>query len=170
MPSAKHCDNTGIDQPRSIIGLIYLRVMSCSKSIAATMLGIVAEEGLLDLGQPLTTYIPELEGTGMTSATLQRALDMRVGVKFGEDYDDLDADWRQCELATGWRDPGPDYCGPTDMVGYMQTLMALGIHGQTLYIDPGRDFEVAKFSSQANVSMILDQIRGFEAISQRVCG
>ena len=249
----------------------------------------------------------------MAGATLQQALDMRVGVKFSEDYDDLDADWRQCELATGWRDPGPDYCGPTDMVGYMQTLtgsvgphgdvfhyqsiltdalgvcleratgrtfldlfaeriwhpmgaeqdlvtiidsagtavfeggfncclrdfarfgrligaggktgsqqlvpdgwinacrsvdpdlldafargehgealpgyayhnqwwvrdpqrgviMALGIHGQTLYLDPGRDFVVAKFSSQpaqADITMVLDQIRGFEAIAQQVCG
>ena len=288
-------------------------LMSCSKSMTSTMLGIVAEEGLLDLSQPLTTYIPELEGTGMAGATLQQALDMRVGVKFSEDYDDLDADWRQCELATGWRDPGPDYCGPTDMVSYMQTLtgsagphgdvfhyqsiltdalgvcleratgrsfldlfaeriwhpmgaeqdlvtiidsagtavfeggfncclrdfarfgrlivtggkagsqqlvpdgwinacrsidpdlldafargehgealpgfayhnqwwvrdpqrgviMALGIHGQTLYIDPERDFVVAKFSSQpaqADTSMVLDQIRGFEAIAQQVCG
>ena len=50
-------------------------------------------------------------------------------------------------------------------------IMALGIHGQTLYIDPGRDFVVAKFSSQpaqADVSMVLDQIRGFEAIAQQV--
>ena len=288
-------------------------LMSCSKSITSTMLGIIVEEGLLDLAQPLTTYIPELAGTGMAGATLQQALDMRVGVEFSEDYDDLDADWRQCELATGWRDPGPDYCGPTDMVGYMQTLtgsvgphgdvfhyqsiltdtlgvcleratgrtfldlfaeriwqpmgaeqdlvtiidsagtavfeggfncclrdfarfghfiatggkagaqqlvpdgwinacrsvdpdlldafargehgealpgwayhnqwwvrdpqrgviMALGIHGQTLYIDPERDFVVAKFSSQpaqADITMVLDQIRGFEAIAQQVCG
>ncbi|MEH6549781.1 MAG: serine hydrolase [Pseudomonadales bacterium] len=288
-------------------------LMSCSKSITSTMLGIVAEEGLLDLSRSLTYYIPELEGTGMEGATLQQALDMRVGVKFSEDYDDLDADWRQCELATGWRQPGPDYCGPTDMVDYMQSLtgsagphgdmfhyqsiltdalgvcleratgrsfldlfaeyiwqpmgaeqdlvsivdsagtavfeggfncclrdfarfarlistggvaagrqlisrewiercrfpgedqidafsrgeygellpgyayhnqwwvrdpqsgviMALGIHGQTLYIDPERDFVVAKFSSQpaqADVSMVLDQIRGFEAIALQVCG
>ena len=76
-------------------------LMSCSKSMTSTMLGIIAEEGLLDLSRPLTAYIPELEGTGMAGATLQQALDMRVGVKFSEDYDDLDADWRQCELATG---------------------------------------------------------------------
>ena len=109
-------------------------LMSCSKSITSTMLGIIAEEGLLDLSRPLTSYIPELEGTGMAGATLQQALDMRVGVKFSEDYDDLDADWRQCELATGWRDPGPDYCGPTDIVGYMQTLIgSVGPHGDVFH-------------------------------------
>ena len=47
-------------------------------------------------------------------------------------------------------------------------IMALGIHGQTLYIDPEREFVVAKFSSQpdqANISMALDQMLAFEAIA-----
>jgi len=97
-------------------------MMSCSKSFTSTLLGIYVEKGVIDPAQQLTQFIPELSGTGMDGATLQEALDMRVGVKFNEDYDDLNADWRLMEVATGWRDPDPDYNGPRDMVGYMQTL------------------------------------------------
>jgi CubicO group peptidase (beta-lactamase class C family) len=105
-------------------------MMSCSKSLTSTMVGIAIKEGQLHPGEQLTTYLPELQGTGMSGATLQQALDMRVGVKFSEDYDDLDADWRHCELATGWREPPADYTGPQDMVGYMETLRSCdGPHG-----------------------------------------
>lgn len=97
-------------------------MMSCSKSFTSTLMGIFVEQGVLDTAAQLTAYIPELVGTGFEGATLQQALDMRVGVKFSEDYDDLDADWRQCEVATGWREPSPEYTGPREMVGYMQSL------------------------------------------------
>ncbi|MCZ6831485.1 MAG: hypothetical protein O7F73_18205 [Gammaproteobacteria bacterium] len=51
--------------------------------------------------------------------------------------------------------------------------MALGIHGQTLYIDPEREFIVAKFSSQpdqANTAMAVDQMLAFEAIAKILAG
>lgn len=109
-------------------------MMSCSKSFTSTLAGIEIEKGRLDPAEQLSSYIPELEDTGMAGATLQQALDMRVGVKFSEDYDDLDADWRQCELATGWRDPGPNYDGPRDIVGYMRTLKdTVGPHGDVFH-------------------------------------
>ncbi|MGI9292600.1 MAG: serine hydrolase domain-containing protein, partial [Pseudomonadales bacterium] len=97
-------------------------MMSCSKSFTASLMGIFVEQGVLDPAEQLTAYMPELAGTGFDGATLQQALDMRVGVKFSEDYDDLDADWRKCEVATGWREPSQGYAGPDEMVGYMQTL------------------------------------------------
>jgi CubicO group peptidase (beta-lactamase class C family) len=97
-------------------------MMSCSKSLTSTLLGIFVEAGAVDLSRRLSHYIPELEPTAMAGATLQQALDMQVGVRFSEDYDDLTADWRQLEVATGWREPPANYAGPTDMVGYMQTL------------------------------------------------
>ncbi len=105
-------------------------MMSCSKSLTSTMVGIAVAEGHVDPGALLTDYIPELNHTGMDGATLQQALDMRVGVKFEEDYADLDGDWRQCEVATGWREPDAGYVGPRDMIGYMQTLRESdGPHG-----------------------------------------
>lgn len=105
-------------------------IMSCSKSMTATAAAIFIDAGLLDPTAPLTDYVPELRGSGMDGATLQQALDMRVGVRFSEDYDDLDADWRQCELATGWRQRPEGYTGPADMLSYLESLReSVGPHG-----------------------------------------
>ena len=52
-------------------------------------------------------------------------------------------------------------------------IMALGIHGQTLYIDPERAFAVAKFSSQPghdDLDMALDQVAAFEAVARELAG
>lgn len=109
-------------------------MMSCSKSMTSTLVGIAVAEGQLDPLAQLTDYIPELLGTGMAGATLQQALDMQVGVKFIEDYDDLEADWRDCEVATGFREPEPGYEGPRDMVAYMQNLQqSVGPHGDVFH-------------------------------------
>jgi CubicO group peptidase (beta-lactamase class C family) len=97
-------------------------MMSCSKSFTSALAGIYIGQGVLDPADQLSTYLPELVGTGFEGATLQQALDMRVGVKFSENYDDLGGDWRQCEVATGWREDDT-YSGPRDMLGYMQTLV-----------------------------------------------
>ena len=97
-------------------------IMSCSKSITSAVVGIYIESGVLDPTARITDYLPELAECGMAGATLQQALDMQVGVKFDEDYDNLDADWRQCEVATGWREPLTGYDGPRDQLSYAQTL------------------------------------------------
>ena len=42
-----------------------------------------------------------------------------------------------------------------------------------VYIDPDREFAAAKFSSQSdtvNVGMVIDQLLGFEAITNAICG
>ena len=103
---------------RSTLNLI----MSCSKSITSAVVGIYIESGVLDPSAKMTDYLPELSNTGIEGATLQQALDMQVGIRFNEDYADLDGDWRQCEVATGWREPPADYDGPRDQLNYARTL------------------------------------------------
>lgn len=97
-------------------------IMSCSKSITSAVAGIYIEAGVLDPSALLTQYLPELADSGMAGATLQQALDMQVGVKFNEEYADLDGDWRRCEEATGWREPTTNYDGPRDQLSYARTL------------------------------------------------
>ncbi len=105
-------------------------MMSCSKSMTACLLGIAIDEGYLARADFLTQYIPELANTGMDGASIQQALDMRVGLQFEENYDDLNGEWRNLEIATGWREPPADYRGPRDLVGYLKTLTeSAGPHG-----------------------------------------
>ncbi len=109
-------------------------LMSCSKSLTSTLVGVAVAEGALAPSSLLTTYVPELADTAFAGATVQQALDMRVGIDFEEDYEDLNGEWRRCEIATGWREPDPDYEGPREMVRYMQTLTdSVGPHGDVFH-------------------------------------
>ncbi len=96
-------------------------IMSCSKSITSAVAGIYIEAGVLDTSAQIMDYMPELSATGFAGATVQHALDMQVGVKFSEDYDDINGEWGDYELATGWRE-STDYHGPADQISYARTL------------------------------------------------
>jgi CubicO group peptidase (beta-lactamase class C family) len=96
-------------------------IMSCSKSMTSAVAGVYIEAGVFDTSAQITDYMPELLDTGMAGATVQQALDMQVGVKFSEDYDDPDGDWGRYELATGWRESS-DYDGPRSQISFAQTL------------------------------------------------
>ena len=54
-----------------------------------------------------------------------------------------------------------------------RVFMALGIHGQTMYIDPDNEFVAAKFSSQpepVNEEAFWEQILAFEAVAAKLGG
>ncbi len=109
-------------------------MMSYSKSVTSTLVGIAAFAGQMDPSAALTDYLPELTDTALNGATLQQALDMQVGVTFDEDYENLNGDWRDFELATGWRDAGPGYTGPRDIAGVTRTLTdSSGPHGDVFH-------------------------------------
>lgn len=72
-------------------------LMSVSKSVAAAVAGSLASRGVLDVAAPLTDHIPELAGTSFAGVSVQHLLDMRAGIRFDENYDDLAADARVYE-------------------------------------------------------------------------
>jgi CubicO group peptidase (beta-lactamase class C family) len=87
---------------------------SVSKSFVGTLIGIMAGRGLLALDRPVSHYVPELAGCGYAGATLAQVLDMRSGVRFVEDYLDVDSEMGLLDRASGWKpvrpgDPGSVY-------------------------------------------------------------
>jgi hypothetical protein len=76
---------------------------SVSKSFLGMLVGILVAEGKLDPNEKLVTYIPEFSETAFQKTTLQQALDMTAAVKFGEDYDDRQADFWLETAVVGWR-------------------------------------------------------------------
>lgn len=84
---------------------------SVSKSIVATVTGIMIGQGLLNPSELLSTYLPELKDTGWAGASLQQALDMTSGVRFVEEYTDTDSDIGRTDVASGWK-PVPDNAAP----------------------------------------------------------
>ena len=66
--------------------------MSVSKSITGLVAGALAGRGALDVTATVDTIVPELKDTSFRGATVQQLLDMRTGTRFGEDYDDPEAE------------------------------------------------------------------------------
>jgi CubicO group peptidase (beta-lactamase class C family) len=103
-------------------------LMSVSKSVVATVAGLLASEGRLDVSAPLPSIVSELAGTSFDGATVQQLLDMRTGTRFNEEYDDLDADVRTYEPIYLWR-PDDGRPRPPDILSYYPTLVNDGEHG-----------------------------------------
>lgn len=103
-------------------------LMSVSKSVTAALAGCLAGQGRLDVDAPITDLVPELKGSAFDGATARHLLDMRAGVAFNEDYDDLDADVRVCEQIYQMR-PRTDDNLPADATSYFATLARDAEHG-----------------------------------------
>lgn len=103
-------------------------LMSVSKSITSTLAGVLIGEGALLPDDEVTTYVEEFVGTAFEGSTVQHLLDMRAGVRFSEDYADLDADVRRYEQAAGSR-PRTDPDLADNLYDYMPTLTREGDHG-----------------------------------------
>jgi len=66
---------------------------SVSKSVMSALFGIAIEEGRIrDIMQPVTDYLPELEGSGYDGVPIEHLLQMSSGVGFNEDYGDPNSD------------------------------------------------------------------------------
>jgi CubicO group peptidase (beta-lactamase class C family) len=79
-----HLDTTATDRRIS---------WSVAKSYLSALMGIVLEEGAIDsLDDPVTKYVPALEGTAYDGASVLNVLQMASGVTFNEDYLDFNSD------------------------------------------------------------------------------
>lgn len=104
-------------------------LMSVSKSLVGTLVGILADRGLVEVDAPVSHYAPGLAASGYAGATVRNVLDMRSGVRFSEHYLDPDAEVRRIEEAFGWarrREPWV----PEGMYPFLTTLRAERPHGE----------------------------------------
>jgi len=87
-------------------------IQSISKMHIHLIVGKLAGQGLLDLGKPVSYYLPDI-GSGYATAPVQNLLDMNVANDFSEDYEDPQAGCYTEEIALGWRLPIGDAPEPT---------------------------------------------------------
>jgi hypothetical protein len=105
---------------------------SVSKSLGACVAARLVERGDLALDTLLTDAVPELAGSGYDGATVRHLLDMQVGVRFGEDYDDDEAEIARLDRLYGFRprraadEPGSTYAFATETTRE-------GAHGRALH-------------------------------------
>lgn len=102
-------------------------LMSVSKSLTATLIGRLVDEGLLTVDQDVTDFVPEL--TEWRGCTVQHLLDMRAGIAFDEhDMDDLDAPGVLIEQVSGYTTHRRDDI-PRDTATWIRQLPASTPHG-----------------------------------------
>ena len=65
--------------------------MSMTKSLTGLLAEILVQEGRLDEGAMVSEIVPELAGSAFGNATVRQVMDMTTGVRFSEDYADLDS-------------------------------------------------------------------------------
>ena len=101
---------------------------SVTKSVVATVAGILIDRGAMHADDDLAAVIPELAGTSWEGATVQHVLDMRTGTRFSEDYEDLESAMAPYTVASGMG-PRTRHDDPTDTYSYLLTLENEREHG-----------------------------------------
>jgi hypothetical protein len=101
---------------------------SVTKSVVATLAGILIDRGAMHADDDLAAVIPELAGTAWEGATVQHVLDMRTGTKFSEDYEDLESAMAPYTVASGMA-PRTHPDEPTDTYSFLASLQNDREHG-----------------------------------------
>ncbi len=103
-------------------------LFSVTKSIVATLTGILVGRGELSPRDAVGDVIPELLGTSWGDATVQHLLDMRTGTRFNEVYEDMEGDMAAYTIAVGMG-PRTEPDHPTDTYSFLASLPNDRPHG-----------------------------------------
>lgn len=89
---------------------------SVAKSFTSTLVGAAVRDGLIkSLDDAVTTYLPELKGSGYDGVTVRQILTMTSGVRWNEDYTNPNSD-----VARMYAKAAPAGVDPT--LAYLRTL------------------------------------------------
>lgn len=115
-------------------------LMSVSKSVLGLLAGVLTDKGVFDPAALVTSVIPEVAGTAYDGATLRDLLDMRVGVKFDENYQAAGGPIIEYRKAQLW-DPLAIGEAPKDLRGFFPCLTETdGAHSDRFhYASPNTD-------------------------------
>jgi CubicO group peptidase (beta-lactamase class C family) len=84
---------------------------SVTKAFVSTLVAILEDRGLVDVNQPIETYIPELTASSFAGVSVLNILDMASGVDCPEDYENHDACYYRYSMTVGdgfWAEQSPD--------------------------------------------------------------
>jgi len=74
---------------------------SVAKILVSTLVAILEDRGLVDVNQPIESYIPELKASQLAGIRVLDILDMASGIDCTDDYADFDACYFRYETALG---------------------------------------------------------------------
>lgn len=116
---------------------------SATKSLVSTAIGILVEEGKIDLSESPVKYIPELKGSGYERTTIQNVLNHSTAIDFKENYTDINSEFLKyyapalnMAYVPGGRDAQPE---STDIYGIHDFLAKFIKEDKAL--KPGEEFD-----------------------------
>jgi len=120
---------------------------SVTKSFVGMLAGILISKKLISETDLVIQHIPELAGTAFSESTIRHLLDMTAPPKYGEDYADPSADF--------WVEAA---------------VVAIGIHGQVIYMNMQTQVVIVKLSTHPEPASALfqDSFVAMRAISEAV--
>ena len=74
---------------------------STSKIFPSTIIRLLEERGLVDVGKPIETYIPKLAGSSFAGTSVRHILDMSSGLDCSDEYESWDSCYYQYSMAIG---------------------------------------------------------------------
>ena len=86
-------------------------IWSVSKVLVSSIISILEDRGLVDIDQPIETYIPELSKSAYAGTTVRNILDMATGIECPEEYYDRTSCFNILMQAIGetwWDSNSPD--------------------------------------------------------------
>lgn len=100
-------------------------LMSVTKSLTATIAGILEDKGLINPeNDKVADHVRDLNGCEYGEATVRDVLDMRSAIEFSEAYHIPTSEVRQLEAASGWATP------ETNAPDNVKTFLAERTNGQ----------------------------------------
>lgn len=116
------------------IGALEPHLPHLAYSVTKSFVGLLAQmrvhAGDLDDTRLVPHYIPELAGTAYADATVRQVMDMLIGVRYSETYDDPAAEIWDYARAGGMVRREPGYSGPECFYDFLVTLRKEGEHGR----------------------------------------
>lgn len=112
--AASYTDGFIVVQDGRIVYEAYLNGMqpqthhlaySLSKSVIGILAGVLADTGHLDVARKVEDYVPELQASGFAGYSVRELLDMETAIRWKEDYEDPNGNWRRWKDAIGWTPP-----------------------------------------------------------------
>ena len=136
-------------------------VFSVSKSITASLAGVLVDRGSLDPDAPVARYIPEVAGSAYGDCTVRHVLDMTVSVDFVEDYLATTGDFARYRASTGWI-PIVDPKNLADLRSFLATMKrGSEPHGTRFhYVSPNSDLLgwILERASGARFAQLLSEL------------
>jgi CubicO group peptidase (beta-lactamase class C family) len=107
---------------------------SMAKSVSSTLLGAAMQQRLIkSLDDPVTQYLPEMEGGAYEGVSIRNILQMASGVNWDETYTDPKSDRRKLLEAQLAQKPGA-------IIAYMNALQRAGAPGTIWNYSTGESF------------------------------